>query len=221
MARRLSSLFLEKLFKADQKEVFVGGNNGNPMLNHVIEGKRTDAVIAELSSFQLDLMEKYTPAVAIFTNVQEDHLDRYLDFDSYIQSKKRLLRVCDRNTYVILNYDDPIVARFAEETTGKVIWFTKKSPMTVGGDFAEQFCGAYLSDRDKTIVVKVTAQEERFDISRLRLFGMHNRENLMAAILAARVMGVSPQAIQDVIETFKGVPHRLEFYSKEEWRVFL
>jgi UDP-N-acetylmuramoylalanine--D-glutamate ligase len=205
-----------EMFKADQKPAFVGGNIGNPLLNHVVGGEKADAVVAELSSFQLELAEKVVPAVAVFTNLEEDHLDRYADMMAYTMAKKRLLKACDKNSFVVLNYDDPNISRFAEEATGKLIWFTKRDPMTIGGQFAEDFCGAYYKASTKQIVAKITGKEEVYDLSQFRLMGEHNRENLMAAICAARQMGVSPQAIQSVINSFRGVAHRLEFVRKKD-----
>ena len=205
-----------EMFKADDKGAFVGGNIGRPLLDYFNEGLKAEAIVAELSSFQLDLTEKLTPATAIFTNLEEDHLDRYPDMQAYTHSKKRLLRACDRNSFVVLNYDDPNVARFAEETQGKVIWFTRRNPLNIGGAFAENFCGVYYDSPKRRIVARVTGKEEIFDLAQFRLFGDHNKENLMAAMCAALAMGVSPKAIQTVINTFKGVAHRLEFVKKKD-----
>lgn len=211
-----TSLLLGEMFKADKKNVYVGGNLGKPLLNHVYEGNVGDAVIAELSSFQLELTQRLVPAVAVFTNMEPDHLDRYPDVNTYFAAKKRMLDACDRNTYVILNYDDPNVAHFANENPGKLLWFTKKNPMQIGGLFAEEFVGCYYNKEKKQVVAKINGVEEAFDVSQFRLFGDHNRENLMAAICAARVMGVAPESIQSVISTFKGVSHRLEFVRKKD-----
>jgi UDP-N-acetylmuramoylalanine--D-glutamate ligase len=205
-----------EMFKADGKTAYVGGNIGKPLLNYVTEGQKADVVVAELSSFQLEMTEKLIPAVAVFTNLEEDHMDRYPDMAAYVAAKKRLLKVCDRNSYVILNYDDPTVAGFAQETQAKLIWFTRRNPLKIGGEFAEQFCGAYHNQPTKQLVVKVTGREELYDLSLFRLFGDHNKENLLAAICAARTMGVSQKAIQTVINTFKGVQHRLEFIRKKD-----
>ncbi len=206
-----------EMFKADNKATFVGGNIGVPMLNLLNdETEKNDVVVAELSSFQLELTEKLVPAVAVFTNIEEDHLDRYGDIGTYIAAKKRLLKACDKNSFVVLNHDCPNVARLADECPGKIIWFTKKDPMSVGGTFAEQFTGCYYRASDKKIVCKVTGKEEIFDLTQFKLFGEHNRENLMAAICAARAMGVSVAAIQSVINSFKAVPHRLEFVRKKD-----
>lgn len=210
-----TTLLLGEMFKADNKRTFVGGNVGNPLLNHVVSGNEADVVVAELSSFQLELAEKMVPAAAIFTNIDQDHMDRYPDMDSYILAKKKLLMACGKNSYVILNYDDPIISRFYTDSPGKLLWFTKQNPMEIGGTFAENFTGAYYLPEKKQIIGKFTGREEVYDLSKLRLFGDHNRENLMAAMCAARSMGVSPKAIQNVIDAFPGVPHRLEFVRKK------
>ena len=205
-----------EMFKADNKAAYVGGNIGKPLLNYVTEGQKADVVVAELSSFQLEMIEKLVPAVAIFTNLEEDHLDRYPDMQSYIAAKKRLLKACDRNSYVILNYDDPTIASFADECQGKLMWFTRHNPMKIGGEFAERFCGAYYNQAAKQLVVKITGKEEIYDLASFKLFGDHNKENVLAAMLAARIMGVSEKAVQHVINTFRGVAHRLEFVRKKD-----
>ncbi len=186
------------------------------MLDYLNEGQKASVVVAELSSFQLELTDKLIPAAAIFTNLEEDHLDRYGDFQTYTNAKKKLLKVCDKNSFVVLNYDCPNISRFAEENVGKLMWFTKKNPISIGGTFAEDFVGVYWDSKTKKIVSKVTGKEEVYDLTQFKLFGEHNRENLMAAISAARAMGVDPKAIQTVINTFKGVPHRLEFIRKKD-----
>ncbi|OFZ21894.1 MAG: UDP-N-acetylmuramoylalanine--D-glutamate ligase [Bdellovibrionales bacterium GWB1_55_8] len=211
-----TTILVGEMFAADAKLAYVGGNIGKPLLDFVNDEHKAEAVIAELSSFQLDITEKITPAAAVFTNLEEDHLDRYPDMHAYSQSKKRLLKACDRNTFVVLNYDDPNVARFAEETAGRVIWFTKRDPMLIGGTFAENFCGCYYRPATREIVARVTGKEEIFSLQQFRLFGDHNRENLMAATAVALAMGVSPKAIQSVINSFRGVPHRLEFVRRKD-----
>lgn len=211
-----TTALIGEMFKADQRNVYVGGNIGNPLLNYVTDGLKAEAVVAELSSFQLDLTQKLVPAVAVFTNVEPDHLDRYPDLQTYIESKKKLLRSCDRNTYVVLNYDDPTVSSFASENAGKLLWFTKRDPLKIGGDFSEQFVGAYCLPGSKKIISRVNGREETYDLSQFRLYGDHNKENLMAAICAARTLGVSQQAIQTVIQSFKGVVHRLEFLRRKD-----
>ncbi|MCM2277646.1 MAG: UDP-N-acetylmuramoyl-L-alanine--D-glutamate ligase [Oligoflexia bacterium] len=211
-----TTTILGEMFKADEKPVYVGGNIGKPLLDHIGSGATAQAVVAELSSFQLDLTERLVPAVALFTNLEEDHLDRYPDMQAYVSSKKRLLKACDKNSYVVLNYDDPIVSKFSEETPAKVLWFTKRNPIEIGGDFAERFSGCYYQASPRAIVCRLNGKEEVYPLAQFRLFGEHNRENLMGAICTARLMGVGQKAVQSVIDGFKGVPHRLEFVRKKD-----
>jgi len=211
-----TTTLIGEMFKADGKNPYVGGNIGKPLLDYVSEGQKADVVVAELSSFQLELTQRLVPAVAVFTNLEADHLDRYPDLETYARAKRRLLDACDKNSFVVLNYDSPNVAKMAAECPGKILWFTKQDPLAIGGDFSERFVGCYLRADARQIVCRVTAKEELYDLTQLRLFGDHNKENLMAAICAARVMGVSPRAIQEVINSFKGVPHRLEFVRRKD-----
>ncbi len=210
-----------EMFKADKRAVFVGGNIGKPLLDFHIEDQPATAVVAELSSFQLELAEKLTPAVAVFTNIEPDHLDRYPSMEAYSAAKKRLLTLCDRNSFVVLNHDNPAVAAFASESKGRLMWFTKRNPLEIGGEFAENFCGCYYDSANRRVVAKITGKDEHYDVSTFRLFGEHNKENLMAAICAARAQGVSPAAVQSVIQNFRGVPHRLEFVRKKDGVYFI
>jgi UDP-N-acetylmuramoylalanine--D-glutamate ligase len=156
------------------------------------------------------------PAVAVFMNIDQDHLDRYGTMENYIAAKKKLLKVCDRNSWVVLNHDDQVVRAMASECAGKIVWFTMKNPMETGGEFAEKFFGAYYDASKNTIVTKVTGKDEVYTLDQFKLFGDHNKLNLMASICAARVMGVSQQGIQTCITQFKGLSHRLEFVRKKD-----
>lgn len=208
--------FIGEIFRADQKGAFVGGNLGTPLIEYITAGQSGQVAVAELSSAQLELTEKMVPAVAVFMNIDQDHLDRYGTMENYIAAKKKLIKVCDRNSWVVLNYDDPVVRAFANECNGKIVWFTLKNPMEVGGEFAEKFFGAYYDAARNVIVAKLTGKEEIYTLEQYKLFGDHNKLNLMASICASRVMGVNPAPIQTCINQFKGLPHRLEFVRKKD-----
>ena len=210
------TLLTGEMFKADQKPAFIGGNFGTPLIEYITQGQPGHVAVCELSSYQLELTEKMVPAVAIFTNIDQDHLDRYGTMENYTAAKKKLLKVCDRNSWVILNYDDPVLQGFANECHGKLVWFTMKNPLDIGGEFAEKFFGAYYDATKNVIVTKVTGKEEVYPLEGFKLFGDHNKQNLMAAICAVRVMGVSQAAIQATINSFKGLPHRLEYVRKKD-----
>ena len=99
-----------EMFKADEKPAYVGGNIGKPLLDYVTAKQKADYVVAELSSFQLDITEKLTPLSLCSPISSKITWIAIGDMQSYINSKKRLLKFCDRNSFVVLNYDDPIVA---------------------------------------------------------------------------------------------------------------
>ncbi|MEO5970206.1 MAG: UDP-N-acetylmuramoyl-L-alanine--D-glutamate ligase, partial [Bdellovibrionia bacterium] len=205
-----------EMFKADGKTAFIGGNIGKPLLDYVTEGLKTDVVVAELSSFQLELIESLRPVAAVFTNLEEDHMDRYNDIHAYSQAKKRLLKSCTPGSFVVLNYDSPNIAKFKDENPGSLLWFMKGDPMKIGGAFAEHFNGAYFNSLTKKVTLRMNGKEDLFDLAQFRLFGEHNKENLMGAICVARALGIEVPAIQTVINTFKGVNHRLEFIRKKD-----
>jgi UDP-N-acetylmuramoylalanine--D-glutamate ligase len=211
-----TSTLIGEMFKADSRAAYVGGNIGKPLLDYLTEGLKADVVVAELSSFQLELTQKVVPAVAIITNVEPDHLDRYPSYEAYIATKKRLLQACDKNSFVVLNYDNPVTQGFGHECVGRLMWITKKNPLTIGGEFAENFNGCYYIATEKKIYAKIFGKEEIYDVSKIRVYGEHNKENFMAAICAARAMGVNPQAIQKTIDEFRGIEHRLEFVRKKD-----
>ena len=211
-----TTTLIGEMFKADNRPAYVGGNIGKPLLDYLTEGSRADVVVAELSSFQLELTQKVVPAVAVITNVEPDHLDRYPSYEAYIAAKKRLLQACDKNSYVVLNYDNPVTQGFGHECVGRLMWITKKNPLSIGGEFAENFNGCYYVAAEKKIHAKIFGKEEVYDVSKIRVYGEHNKENFMAAICAARAMGVNPQAIQKVIDEFRGIAHRLEFVRKKD-----
>lgn len=211
-----TTTLIGEMFKADNRPVFVGGNIGKPLLDYLTEGERASVVVAELSSFQLELTQKVVPAVAVITNVEPDHLDRYTSYEAYIGAKKRLLQACDKNSYVVLNYDNPVTQSFGQDCVGRLMWITKQNPMKIGGEFAENFNGCYYSASEKKIYTKIFGKEESYDVSKIRVYGEHNKENFMAAICAARAVGVNPMAIQKTIDEFRGIAHRLEFVRKKD-----
>ena len=209
-----TTALIGEMFKVDQKEVFVGGNIGKPLTDFLNEGLVADAVVAELSSFQLELTDQLKPKVAVFTNIEEDHLDRYPDMESYIRAKKQLLSACGNDSFIVLNQDNQTVSSFDAEKKGKTLWFSKKIPTQAS---LPHFQGAYYDSRVRKIFFRLGNDAlETYDLTAFKLFGEHNRENLLAAICAARAMGVGAQSIQKVISTFPGVPHRLEYIRKKD-----
>lgn len=182
------------------KRIFVGGNIGNPMVNLVPVDEQTDLAVVELSSFQLEAVERFRPAVALLLNLTEDHLDRYANFGEYVEAKSRLFVNQKPSDVSILNGGDPAVLQAASSCRARKIYFNAR-PGTEEGAFSD----------GRRITVQGAWGEETYDLRKCRLIGGHNTENMMAAVLAARLCGCPQDLVQETLETFEGLPHRLEF----------
>lgn len=181
---------------------FVGGNIGSPLIGFVSEPWEWGVV--EISSFQLEWVEDFRPRVAVLLNLTEDHLDRYPDFASYCAAKEKIFRAQRENDVAVLNRDDPLVWSLREKLRGRVVSF----------GWSEVGRGVFASRKE--IVWRGENREERFSLERARISGVHNVENLMAAVAAAREAGVGRAAVQSVIEEFPGLEHRLEFVREKD-----
>lgn len=176
--------------------VFVGGNIGNPLINYAAEGQRFPAVIVEVSSFQLETMENFKPSTALLLNISEDHLDRYRSYDEYKAAKYRIF---DNQT----NGDNAIVRHGLEVPM-------KGSPRILAFSPTEELReGAFA--KDGMLYVRLDGKESSFRRNISPLVGVHNTENILAAILTARIHGVEDATIENALKTFKGLPHRVEF----------
>lgn len=214
-----TTTLIADMLKADGKKVFTGGNIGTPVLNLLLNKETPDVVVLELSSFQLETIDTFKPTVAVITNFEPNHLDRYpAGVESYYESKRRLLKNADKNTVLVTNLDNEPCARLAEKFPGKVNYFTKRDPMTIGGAVAENFNGAYL--KRPRAVLKLNGKEEVLEMMLCKLPGDHNRENILAAAVAAAAVGCTKVGMQKTIESFRGVSHRLEFIRKKDNVVF-
>ncbi len=186
---------LEWIYKAAEKKGIACGNIGRPITSCLKELGEDGVAIAEISSFQLETLYSLRPHVAVVLNVTEDHLNRHYNMENYIYLKSRLLKNSAESEYAVLNYDDPIVRNFREKTKAKVVWFSLR----------ERVDGAYIQDENFCFY-----GEKLFPADALTVDGDHNRANALAAIAAAKLMGIGNSAIETALKTFRGVKHRIE-----------
>jgi UDP-N-acetylmuramoylalanine--D-glutamate ligase len=185
------------MLKAGGKKVFTGGNIGAPLIGFV-SGVWEWGVV-EISSFQLEWVEQFRPRVAALLNLTEDHLDRYPDFAAYCRAKERIFAAQREDDIAVLNRDDPRVWALRARLRARVVSF----------GFGAVREGVYaLGD---SIVWRDGAGEEKFSLATVKIQGIHNVENMMAAIAVAKTVGISQAAIQKTLEEFPGLEHRLEF----------
>ncbi|MBE5752969.1 MAG: UDP-N-acetylmuramoyl-L-alanine--D-glutamate ligase [Clostridiales bacterium] len=185
---------IEKIFTDNRQRAEACGNVGSPMIKRVDLGSE-DIAVAEISSFQLETLNSLCPHVAVVLNITQDHLNRHYNMENYIFLKKKLLKNSTESEVVVLNYDDPIVKEFSENTRAKIVWFSLKGKVD----------GAYLNDG-----VLYYKEEKIMEVSDLPLAGEHNVQNALAAISVAKIMGVESEKIVNSLMTFKGVKHRIE-----------
>ena len=180
------------------KKVFVGGNLGTPFCAAAPEAY--DWGVVEASSFQLEAIDTFRPKVAVMLNLTEDHSDRYRDFDAYAGAKMAIFRNQGAIDTAVLNADDPEISARAGTIRAE------KVPFSLTRLLAEGIC---LEGRE--MVYRNGVSEERYPLALLRIRGMQNVENAMAAIAAARRIGVPPDAVREALAAFPGLPHRVEF----------
>jgi UDP-N-acetylmuramoylalanine--D-glutamate ligase len=186
------------------RRVFTGGNLGTPLVDAV--GGGFELIVAEVSSFQLEWVDELRPDVALLLNLTDDHLDRYRDVGHYAATKARLFARQGDGDVAVLNRDDPRVAALAPGLRAQRRTFGLR-PFARPDDF-----GALL--RGDAIEVREPEGQLVFPLERLRLAGLHNRENVMAAILAARAVAAPPELLQATIERFSGLRHRTELVAE-------
>lgn len=187
-----TTTLISEILRESGKKVWLGGNIGRPLLPDADKMKEDDICVVELSSFQLMTMTR-SPERAVVTNISPNHLDYHKDINEYIDAKKNIYRN-PGNVLLVTNASNPHTALMAEEHKGENLLFSSKADADV--------CIA-----DGVIRLK---GEPVLKISDIRLPGVHNVENYMAAIAATRGLA-DIKAIQKVAKTFGGVEHRLEF----------
>src|SRR2546427_3176764 len=191
-----------EMLKASGGKVFVGGNIGTPLIGFV--GGDWEWGVVEVSSFQLEWIEEFRPRISVLLNLTEDHLDRYPNFRAYCQAKQRIFEAQDANDIAILSRDDRLVWEMRKRIRARVVSF----------GFSEVDDGVFVAARE--MIWRDGSREEKFPLSRVKIHGVHNVENMMAAIAAAKSAGVSASLIQKVLEDFPGLEHRLEFVREKD-----
>ena len=191
---------IEKILTEGGLKAHACGNIGAPMIGFV-SLPETEIAVAEISSFQLETLGSLCPHVGVVLNVTEDHLNRHYNMENYIFLKGKLLKNSTEAEYAVLNYDDGIVRGFAEKTKARVLYFSVREK--VHGAYLENgwlcFCGErILSESD------------------LLTDGIHNIQNALAAIAAAKVMGISSESIAKSLASFKGIRHRIEYVGEAD-----
>lgn len=198
-----TTLLIGEILQKAGRRVFVGGNVGKPLIDLVDDKDKKDAAVVELSSFQLEAIQRFRPSIAVLLNITEDHLDRYASFEDYVEAKSRLFMNQKASDHSVLNAADPVVEQAASSGKARRVYFNIAD---------DQRDGVWFDGRH--IVLRGREGKEVYDPTVGRLVGIHNIENMMAAILTARICGCPKEIVQQGLQAFNGLPHRLEFVGE-------
>jgi UDP-N-acetylmuramoylalanine--D-glutamate ligase len=205
-----TTTLIGNILKKAGKKVFVGGNIGDPLIGFATGAQDADYAVVEVSSFQLQWIEYFCPAVAVLLNTTCDHVNYHGSFEAYRQVKERIFTNQTREQRAIINAAEPSNRLLAPRLAARVAYFSS----TAGVDR-----GMYLA-MEGLVHVSDTGHREIYPLDMVKIPGRHNLENVMAAILAARECGVSRADIMAAIADFKGLPHRIEFAGRKKGVAF-
>lgn len=175
----------------------VGGNIGTAVSAIAASSREDQWNVLELSSFQLETISRFRAKIAAGLNVTPDHLDRHGTFENYAAAKARLFETQQPKDFAVLNYDDATCRTFAERTPGRVFWFSSSQIAPVG---------IWMNERHLYFNTRPFMRR-----SQVKLRGVHNLENVMAAALVAHLAGARLEAIGPAVASFPGVEHRIEY----------
>lgn len=181
-------------------DTFVVGNIGNVFISEVDNITSNSAVVAEISSYQLETVFDFKPQICAILNVTPDHLSRHGSMEAYIDAKKACFKNMDSGSYVVLNADNAITDTM-DVGNCKPIFFSAQKKLTTG---------AWLED-DELVINTDGKTEVLCRTNELNILGTHNIENALAASLLAKLYGASLEAIRNTLKSFMGVEHRIEY----------
>jgi UDP-N-acetylmuramoylalanine--D-glutamate ligase len=184
---------------------FVVGNIGNAYTDAALATREESVIVAELSSFQLETTCDFHPAVSAILNITPDHLNRHHTMEEYIRCKELITKNQTKDDVCVLNYEDEELRAFANECPADIFWFSSERRIENG---------IYL-DGNNIVITRGGADSVLLDVSDLKLLGVHNYENVMAAAAMALTYGVSIESIRKTCEEFNPVAHRIEFSGEK------
>jgi UDP-N-acetylmuramoylalanine--D-glutamate ligase len=185
-----------------KKKALVAGNIGNALTEDIALLKRQDWIVAELSSFQLEDIETFRPRIAAILNITQDHLDRYRDIEEYGEAKARICANQRKEDFLVVNFDDPLVTSYAQRASATIVPFSRLLRFNPGACVHAGFITFNG--------MKICKTDE------IRIKGVHNLENALAAAAISRCAGADGESVASVLRTFPGLEHRLEFVREKD-----
>lgn len=214
---KTTAAFLARAFlEAARKTVFYCGDHGEPLANLFLKNLKVDYVLLELSGYQIDNLQKFRPNVVVLTALQPPFPERFPSVEAYTAVLQKLLANLDDKCSIVYNFRDTNLKGVVAGNPAPKYVYRRKDPASLGEEVARVYKGSWLATSGRELVWKdASGNKTVFSLRNLKLFGLHNRDNLMAAVNVAKLVGVPDDTIQKVIDGFPGVPHRLEFVKKK------
>lgn len=202
-----TSLIYE-ILKSAGLPVKIAGNIGQTPLQY-LNAKMlkcsNNIMILEISSFQLENL-KVSPQIAVITNIFPDHLNRYKNMEEYIAAKERIFKYQKPKDLVVLNYDNQILKKISQKIRNQIVWFSQKTIPPIRANK-----GIVIFSQNQAVFSKRNWEKQKIcTLSKIKLIGRHNLENILAAIAVAQIFKIKPKIIQKVLKNFKGIANRLE-----------
>lgn len=195
-----------EIFRASGLPAQVGGNIGIPVISQVAASREDGWSILEVSSFQLETTVEFRPSIAVILNITPDHLDRHGSMENYVAAKERIFANQTSEDALILNAEDTETQRAASRAKSRIFWFSNRRPVRQG-TFIHQNAIVWRAAEASSVEPVVPVDE-------IALKGEHNVENVLAAVCAAKLAGISAEVIRKAVREFRAVEHRLEFVTR-------
>ena len=202
---------LGEIMKSWRQEVYVVGNIGSPYTEAVEHMTENAVTVAEISSFQLETIDRFSPRVSTILNITPDHLNRHHTMEEYIRVKELITKNQRPEDTCVLNYEDPVLREFGKTLHTKVIYFSSLHTLEEG---------VYLKG-DIICLKDGSGEKELCSVKELKLLGRHNYENVMAAVAMAWAYGVPLEVIKKAVCAFQAVEHRIEYVLEKGRRGIL
>lgn len=200
-----TTTLIYNILKEANLPVHLAGNIGTPLCSVIDNLQKDDILVMETSCQQLENLDKFNPNIAVMTNITEAHIDFMKTFEHYKYVKSKLIKNQTEKDLTIINHENEHLMDIVKNAKSNIKYFSSK----------EQLQGAYLKDN-----AIYYYNEKIIDTKDIVLRGIHNYENIMAAIMVAKEFNVKNEVINQVLTTFQGVEHRLEFVGNINGRLF-
>jgi UDP-N-acetylmuramoylalanine--D-glutamate ligase len=198
-----ATTLIGEILKGGEIDTVVCGNIGNSLCGEVGRINMRTWVVLEVSSFQLERVEDFKPAIAVILNITDDHMDRYDKFDDYFNEKLKIFKNQDEEDILILNRDAKELTGLEKKARSKTLYYSRLSATN----------GSYLKGNKIICAAGTGRGDDVCELEDIKLKGMHNVENVLAAVLAAASAGVKQKSMRDSIKNFTGLRHRFETVS--------